>query len=137
MRYIDVMVAVMRGTQRLSGAMLGAMIAALILVAAWPSGAACSNCVSSVVANEAIYSSLAANEGSFTSAGLVSGVSYAQNIVEIQVSGGKQSIHVTPTTTIDKHGQVGSIADIRPGVHIVVNGVVRDGQKVALTIEIK
>lgn len=126
----------MRGSQSLTSATLGVMIASLVLVAAWQTSAA-SNSASGVVANEAIYSALAANEGSFTATGLVSGVSYAQNIVEVQVNGGKESIHVTPTTTIDKHGQMGSMADIRPGVHIVVSGVVREGQKVALTIQIK
>ena len=131
------MVAVMRGTTNLTGVVLAALATALIAFASAPSQASCLNCVSAVLSNELIYSALAANEGSFKISGLVSGVSYAQNIVEVQANGAKESIHITPTTTINKHGQTGSIADIRPGVHVQVNGVIRDGEKVALTIEIK
>ena len=112
------MVAVMKRTARLTGAMLAVMVATLLVFAAGPSQSA-------------------SNQSSFNMAGLVQGVSYAQNVVEISVNGTKQSVHITPTTAIDKRGETGSIADIRPGVHILVSGVVRDGQKVALTIEIK
>lgn len=131
------MVAVMRGTTNLTGVVLAALAAALFAFATMPSQASCLNCLSAVLSNEAVYSALAANQGSFNISGLVSGVSYAQNIVEIQANGAKESVHITPTTTINKHGQTGSIADIRPGVHVQVSGVIRDGQKVALTIDIK
>ena len=127
----------MRRTNALTGAMLAVMTAVLLALAAGPSQAGGLNGLPAALANELIYSALASNQSSFSMAGLVQGVSYAQNIVEISVNRTKQSIHITPTTTIDKHGETGSIADIRPGVHIVVSGVVRDGQKVALTIEIK
>jgi hypothetical protein len=131
------MIAEMGGVRGVSGAMIAAMGAAFLLLIAGPTSAACINCLSTALANEAIYSGLAANEGNFSVTGLVQGVSYAQNVVEVQGGAGKETIHITPTTTIDKHGQTGSIADIRPGVHITVDGVVRDGQKVALTIQIK
>ncbi|MBV8172782.1 MAG: hypothetical protein JO219_12720 [Candidatus Eremiobacteraeota bacterium] len=73
----------------------------------------------------------------FTVTGTVQGVAYDQNVIEVAAQGGKQSIHVTPTTSIAKHGEVGSISDLRPGVHVVVSGVVTNGQRVAVSIEIK
>jgi hypothetical protein len=106
------------------------------VVAATP--AQCNGCQAAVLANEIIYGDLAANESSFkVTGGLVQGVSYSQNVIEVVSAGVKESIHITPTTTIDKHGETGSIADIRAGVHVNVTGVIRDGQRVAVNIVIK
>ncbi len=80
---------------------------------------------------------LAAGDTNFNITGVVQGVSYDQNVIEVLAAGVKQSIHVTPTTSIAKHGETGSISDIRPGAHVVVTGVVQNGQHVAVTIEIK
>jgi hypothetical protein len=118
------------------------MAVAAIAVAAWlcappQQAAACAACPASVRADESIYSGLAVNEGNFQITGVVSGVAYAQNVIEVTVAGAKQSIHVTPTTSIDKHGETGSIADLRVGVHVDIAGVIRDGQHVAVTIQIK
>src|SRR5215469_15661380 len=73
----------------------------------------------------------------FTISGTVAGVAYDQNVIEVASRSGKQSIHITPTTAIAKHGEVGSISDLRPGAHVVVSGVVTNGQRVAVSIEIK
>jgi hypothetical protein len=88
-------------------------------------------------ADQVIYSDYAVNEGNFSVTGVVQGVSYDQNVVEVNVGGVKQSIHVAPTTTITKHGETGSIADIRVGSHVTVAGIMRDGQRVAVTIDVK
>jgi hypothetical protein len=80
---------------------------------------------------------LAAGDTNFNITGVVQGVAYDQNVIEVLAAGVKQSIHVTPTTSIAKHGETGSIADIRPGAHVVVTGVVQNGKHVAVTIEIK
>jgi hypothetical protein len=78
-----------------------------------------------------------AADTNFTITGTVAGVAYDQNVIEVAGRGGKQSIHITPTTAIAKHGEVGSISDLRPGAHVVVSGVVTNGQRVAVSIEIK
>lgn len=78
-----------------------------------------------------------AADANFTVTGTVAGVAYDQNVIEVSGPGGKQSIHITPTTAIAKHGEVGSISDLRPGAHVVVSGVVTNGQRVAVSIEIK
>jgi hypothetical protein len=79
----------------------------------------------------------AAADSNFSITGTVQGVAYDQNVIEVSGPAGKQSIHITPTTSIAKHGEVGSISDLRPGVHVVVSGVISAGQHVAVTIEIK
>ncbi len=116
---------------------MAAIVAAAWLCAPSQPAAACAACPAGVRADESIYSGLAVNEGNFQITGVVSGVAYAQNVVEVTAAGVKQSIHVTPTTSIDKHGETGSIADLRVGVHVDISGVIRDGQHVAVTIQIK
>jgi hypothetical protein len=90
-----------------------------------------------VQADMVIYSDYAVNEGNFNITGVVQGVSYDQNVIEVLATGSKESIHIAPTTAITKHGETGSIGDIRVGTHVTVAGVVRDGQRVAVTIDIK
>jgi len=114
-----------------------AAFAVLSLAAGQPAAAGCRFCLSPVQADEMIYSAYAVNEGNFTVTGVVQGVSYSQNVIEVLVAGVKQSIHIAPTTAITKHGETGSIADIRVGTHVTVEGVVREGQRVAVTIDIK
>jgi hypothetical protein len=107
------------------------------LPAGRPAVAGCSFCLSTAQADEIIYSAYAVNEGNFNVTGVVQGVSYPQNVIEVLVAGAKQSIHIAPTTAITKHGETGSIADIRVGTHVRVAGIMRDGQRVAVTIDIK
>jgi multidrug efflux pump subunit AcrA (membrane-fusion protein) len=73
----------------------------------------------------------------FTVSGTVESVSYASNTVRISANGQTVGVLVTPTTVIEIHGEAGSMADIRRGSKISASGVVRDGQKVALSIVLK
>jgi hypothetical protein len=73
----------------------------------------------------------------FTVSGTVESVSYASNSVRINASGQNVEISLTPTTVIEYHGESGSIADIRRGSKISASGVVRNGQKVALSVVLK
>lgn len=128
--------------KRVPPALFAPAIAALLasvfcLAAGQPAAASCGFCLSPVQADEIIYSAYAVNEGNFNVTGVVQGVSYPQNVIEVLVAGAKQSIHIAPTTAITKHGETGSIADIRVGTHVTIAGVVRDGQRVATTIDIK
>jgi hypothetical protein len=111
---------------------------ALVSAAAGPAGTVCSACQASDLSNGTI-SVAAAADANFTLTGVVQGVSYDQNVIEVLAAGVKQSIHITPTTSIAKHGETGSIADLRPGVHVAVTGIVQGekGQHIAVTIEIK
>jgi hypothetical protein len=112
-------------------------MSAFCLAPGQPASAGCDVCLTAVQADQVIYSAYAVNEGNFSVTGVVQGVSYPQNVIEVLVAGAKQSIHVAPTTAITRHGETGSIADIRVGTHVTVAGIVRDGQRVAVTIEIK
>ena len=73
----------------------------------------------------------------FTISGTVEAVSYASNSVRINAGGQHVEILVTPTTAIEVRGESGSIADIRKGLKINASGVVRDGDKIALSIVLK
>jgi hypothetical protein len=122
----------------LAPAIAAALVSSLFCLAAGrPAAAGCSFCLSTAQADEIIYSAYAVNEGNFNVTGVVQGVSYPQNVIEVLVAGAKQSIHIAPTTAITKHGETGSIADIRVGTHVTVAGIMRDGQRVAVTIDIK
>jgi multidrug efflux pump subunit AcrA (membrane-fusion protein) len=73
----------------------------------------------------------------FTISGTVEAVDYACNSVRINAGGQHVEILVTPTTAVEVHGESGSIADIRKGVKISASGVVRNGDKIALSIVLK
>jgi hypothetical protein len=68
---------------------------------------------------------------------MVTTVDYAANVVELATGGRHVTIVVEPTTAIDIAGQPGSESDIRPGVKLHVEGVVRDGTFFAQTITIR
>lgn len=80
---------------------------------------------------------VADNNQRFTASGTVESVSYATNSIRINASGQHIEITITPTTVIEIHGESGSIADIRRGSKISASGVVRNGQKIALSIVLK
>jgi hypothetical protein len=115
---------------------IAACFAVLALTAGGGAGAY-GACQAAALANGSTTTTIAAAATNFSITGVVQGVSYDQNVIEVLAAGVKQSIHVTPTTSIAKHGEAGSIADIRPGAHVAVTGVVQNGQRVAVTIEIK
>ena len=73
----------------------------------------------------------------FSVSGTVASVDYASNTVTVKTGGQTIAVLVTPTTVIEEHGEAGSIADIRKGAKISASGVVRNGQKVALSISVK
>jgi multidrug efflux pump subunit AcrA (membrane-fusion protein) len=73
----------------------------------------------------------------FTISGTVEAVDYACNSVLISTGGKHVEILVTPTTAVEVHGESGSIADIRKGLKINASGVVRNGDKIAVTIVLK
>ena len=78
-------------------------------------------------------------EGSqrFSVSGTVASVSYVSNTLRISAGSQTVDVQVTPTTVIEYHGEAGSMADIRRGSKISASGVVRNGQKVALSIILK
>ncbi len=76
------------------------------------------------------------DQGSFTFVGRVSKVEYAANAVVLATKGRDVTITVTPTTSIDVGGEPGSIADIRPGVRIRVEGFDRGDALIAVAISV-
>ena len=76
------------------------------------------------------------DQGSFAYVGRVTKVEYAANNVELATKGRDVTITVTPTTSIDVGGGPGSIADIRPGVRIRVEGFNRGGALIAVAISV-
>ncbi|HEY7981245.1 MAG TPA: hypothetical protein VID19_07150 [Candidatus Eremiobacteraceae bacterium] len=79
----------------------------------------------------------AAEKDSFSFAGTVASVDYAANVVELTTDGRHVTLVLEPTTSIDIAGQPGSVSDIRPGVKLHAEGVVRDGTFIAQTITIR
>ncbi|HEY5095861.1 MAG TPA: hypothetical protein VII69_12165 [Candidatus Eremiobacteraceae bacterium] len=77
-----------------------------------------------------------AEKESFSFNGTVSKVNYAANVVEMNANGRRVSIALEPTTAIDVAGEPGSVSDIRPGVEIHAEGVIRKGIYIAQTIAI-
>ncbi len=73
----------------------------------------------------------------FTISGTVEAVDYSSNSVRISTGGQHVEILVTPTTVVEVHGESGSIADIRKGLKINASGVVRNGDKIAVSIILK
>ena len=73
----------------------------------------------------------------FTISGRVESVSYAANTLRVNAGGQTVEIFVTPTTVIEIGGESGSIGDIRKGSKVTASGVVRDGQKIALSITLR
>ncbi len=74
----------------------------------------------------------------FSVNGRIESVDYTSNTIVLRTKNGQQiTIALTPTTSVEESGQVGSIADLRPGVHVKVRGSVRDGAMVAESIVVK
>ncbi len=75
-------------------------------------------------------------ETSFTLTGVVAAVHYSQNTIEVQSGGARDTIHITPTTTIAHKGETGSMADLRQNQKVTITGVVREGERIAVSIAI-
>jgi hypothetical protein len=77
-----------------------------------------------------------AEKDSFSFEGKVAKVDYAANLIVLIADGRRVTVVVEPTTAIDIAGESGSVSDIRPGIDIRAEGVVRKGVFIAQTIAI-
>ena len=73
----------------------------------------------------------------FSVSGRIESVNYTANVIVIQAKHGSTSITLTPTTSVELSGQQGSIADLRPGMHVHVRGSVIHGVMTAESIIIR
>jgi hypothetical protein len=78
-----------------------------------------------------------AEDAGFTISGTVTAVDYDANVIVVSTHGTSVKILVTPSTSIEIHGESGSMSDIRRGSRLTVSGVVRNDTHVAETIVIK
>jgi hypothetical protein len=77
-----------------------------------------------------------AEKDSFSFEGRVAKVDYAANLIVVIADGRRVTLVVEPTTAIDIAGESGSMSDIRPGIDIRAEGVIRKGAFIAQTIAI-
>lgn len=75
-----------------------------------------------------------ADDQVFAFSGHVVSVDYAANSMVVRTHGELVSISVTPTTTVVREGQVGGIADLRPGIRVRVTGVTHNDVMTAVSI---
>jgi len=73
----------------------------------------------------------------FSLTGRIESVDYAANVIVVRSHGDTASISITPTTAIERKGQIAGIADLRQGTRVRVSGVVRDGAMIAQSIVIR
>lgn len=73
----------------------------------------------------------------FSVNGRIQSVNYTANVIVIQAKHGSTSITLTPTTSVELGGQQGSIADLRPGMHVRVRGSIIGGVMTAESIIIR
>ena len=92
---------------------------------------------SAITAPASIVTELLYDGQMFSLSGVVQSVDYVSNIVVIRIRGDIETVRVTPTTSVEINGQVGSIADLRKGVHVKIKGSIRDGELTAESIVAK
>lgn len=73
----------------------------------------------------------------FSVAGRIDSVNYTANVIVVKGKHGATSITLTPTTSVELGGQQGSIADLRPGMHVHVRGSVIGGVMTAESIVVR
>ena len=73
----------------------------------------------------------------FSVNGRIESVDYTANVIVVQAKRGSTSITLTPTTSVELGGQQGSIADLRPGMHVRVRGSVVGGVMTAESIVVR
>ena len=73
----------------------------------------------------------------FSFAGRIDSVNYTANVIVVKGKHGDASITLTPTTSVELGGQQGSIADLRPGMHVHVRGSVIGGVMTAESIVVR
>jgi hypothetical protein len=78
------------------------------------------------------------NGESFSISGKIDSIDYASNVMVVKSHGDTLSIVITPTTTVERDGEIGGVSDLRRGALVSVKGFVRDdGVMVAVSIVIK
>ena len=82
-------------------------------------------------------SDLNASAQAFSVGGRIESVNYTSNVIVIQAKRGSTSITLTPTTSVELGGQQGSIADLRPGMHVRVRGSIIGGVMTAESIVVR
>ena len=73
----------------------------------------------------------------FSVSGRIESVNYTANVIVVQAKRGSTSITLTPTTAVELGGQQGSIADLRPGMHVRVRGSIVGGVMTAESIVVR
>jgi hypothetical protein len=78
------------------------------------------------------------NSESFSISGKIDSIDYASNVMVVKSRGDILSIVITPTTTVERDGEIGGVSDLRRGALVAVKGFIRDdGAMVAVSIVIK
>jgi hypothetical protein len=118
----------------------------MIRMAMLAAGLAAAVCLSTSVSSAGVQPSITGRDaGAFAVAdpgqpfsinGRIAAVDYATNTIIVHARN-DVAIVVTPTTVIERAGQVAGISDLRPGEHVHVSGVTRNGIMSALTIVVK
>ena len=97
--------------------------------------------VVSIAAPKHVPPSASSDQGgaarAFSLNGRIESVNYTANVIVIQGKHGSTSITLTPTTSVELGGQQGSIADLRPGMHVRVRGSIIGGVMTAESIVIR
>ena len=74
----------------------------------------------------------------FSVSGRIDSVNYTANVIVVHAKHGSTSITLTPTTSVELGGgQQGSIADLRPGMHVRVRGSIVGGVMTAESIVVR
>jgi hypothetical protein len=85
-----------------------------------------------------VYSTLdRGDEQVFSVSGRIDSIDYTSNIVVIKSHGDLLTVRITPTTSVERNGETGSIADLRPGLHVRIKGSIREGEMTAESIVIR
>jgi len=122
-------------SRRTSLLALARPITLAVLLLVFSAAALPARCAASTV--NLIVLQLAEGNQRFAISGTVEAVDYSSNSVRINAGGHHVEILVTPTTAVEVHGESGSIAGISKGLKINASGVVRNGDKIALSIVLK
>jgi hypothetical protein len=95
----------------------------------------------SIAAPKPTASSASSDQGgsrqAFSVSGRIDSVDYTANVIVVGVKRSATSITLTPTTSVELRGQQGSIADLRPGMHVHVRGSVIGGVMTAESIVVR
>ncbi|HYK52248.1 MAG TPA: DUF5666 domain-containing protein, partial [Candidatus Eremiobacteraceae bacterium] len=89
-------------------------------------------------ANSSAPSDHSGSPQAFSVSGRIDSVNYTANVIVVRAKHGSTSITLTPTTSVELGGgQQGSIADLRPGMHVRVRGSIVGGVMTAESIVVR